>query len=245
MFSELYAGGLFHYLNKTLELTPGQFYGLFAAGLFLSALVSYLLGSLNFAIIISRLFYHDDIRKYGSGNAGTTNMLRTYGKGAAIGTLLGDILKTVLAVIFGSLTLGFANGGGNIAGFFCMMGHVFPCFSRFRGGKGVASAAGVIILTNLNSPFGLLLIGALVFIFFTIVIGTKFVSLASVITMMIYPILQNMLNPLPFNVLMAALTALVIVVRHIDNLKRIHAGTESKISLKKTDKHKKGEPRDN
>jgi glycerol-3-phosphate acyltransferase PlsY len=126
-----------------------------------------------------------------------------------------------------------------------MMGHVFPCFSRFRGGKGVAAAAGVIILTNLNSPFGLLLIGVLVFIFFTIVIGTKFVSLASVITMMIYPILQNMLNPLPFNVLMAALTALVIAVRHIDNLKRIHAGTESKISLKKTDKHKKDEPRDN
>ena len=88
---------------------------------------SYLAGCCNGAIITSFLFYHDDIRKYGSGNAGMTNMLRTYGKGAAAATLLCDMLKSVVSVLFGSFLLGTAFGG-YLAGAFCILGHIFPIF---------------------------------------------------------------------------------------------------------------------
>ena len=97
--------------------------------------VPYLLGSVNFALVISKVFYHDDIRKYGSGNAGMTNMLRTYGKGAAAATLLCDMLKSVVSVLFGSFLLGTAFGG-YLAGMFCVIGHIFPIFFKFKGGKG-------------------------------------------------------------------------------------------------------------
>lgn len=249
MFSVLFNNGAVTSILEKYSLTGSAAYVVWGIGLFLCIMIPYLLGSLNFAIIISRVIYHEDIRKYGSGNAGATNMLRTYGKGAGIMTFVGDLLKTVIAVLFGSLTLGYFLGGGCIAGFFCILGHVFPLFSHFRGGKGVAAAAAVAILMNVNSLSGLLLIAFLLFIFVVIVAGTKYVSLGSVITFLFYPILQFELNSTymavdgsihsrSWLVLFAALTTAVIVVRHAENLKRIRAGTESKLSFKKTNKKK-------
>ena len=245
----LFSNGLVSYLINEYDLSGGSLYAIYGIGLFLCILIPYLLGSLNFAIIISKLVYREDIRSYGSGNAGATNMLRTYGKGAAAATFLGDLLKTVVAVIFGSLTLGYFLGGGCVAGFFAVLGHIYPVFSRFRGGKGVSSAAAVAIMMNVNSLSGLMLIGILLLFFIVIVAGTKYVSLGSVVTFLFYPLLQARINysypaadglehPRAWLVFFAFLTAVVIVLKHIPNLKRIRAGEESKISFKKTNKKK-------
>lgn len=244
----LFSSGLVSYLAEKYALVGGSFYALYIAGIVLCIVIPYLLGSLNFAILISKIVYKEDIRSFGSGNAGATNMLRTYGKGAAAATFAGDILKTVVAVLFGSLALGYFLGGSCIAGFFAVLGHIFPIFSHFRGGKGVASAATVAVLLNVNSLEGLLLIAFLLLFFVIIVAGTKYVSLASVITFLFYPILQSKMNVwvlidgepryLAYKTLLALLTAAVIAVKHIPNLKRIREGTESKISLKKTNKKK-------
>ena len=110
------------------------------------AVVSYLLGSINCGVIISRDKYGKDIRESGSGNAGATNMLRTYGKKAAILTFSGDVLKTVVAVIVGRLCLGYL--GAFIAGAFCILGHAYPIFFKFKGGKGVVCISTMCLLTN-------------------------------------------------------------------------------------------------
>ena len=247
----LFTNGLVPKIIADMELTGAAAYAVWGIGLLLSVVIPYLLGSLNFAIIISKLFYKDDIRKHGSGNAGATNMLRTYGIGAALGTFIGDLMKTVVGVVFGSLTLGYFFDGGSIAGFFCVLGHIFPIFSNFKGGKGVSAAAAVAILMNVNSLDGLFLIGVLLIIFVVIVAGTKYVSLGSVVTFLIYPILQSKINgefiflgpdgaelarTRALLVLFAFLTGIVIAIRHIGNLKRIREGTESKISFKKSKK---------
>ena len=130
----------------------------------ITAIIAYLIGSLNASIIISRVFLKEDIRNSGSGNAGATNMLRTYGKGFAIATLLFDVLKGVVAVLLAALVDGllpgslregasFANSHllgnlGYIAGLFAAIGHNFPVFFGFKGGKGVATGIGVIFALN-------------------------------------------------------------------------------------------------
>lgn len=106
----------------------------------------YLLGSLNFAVILSRRLYGEDVRKKGSGNAGMTNMLRSYGKKAAVLTLLGDGLKAVVSSVIGYLALGVT--GAYIAGLFCILGHMFPIYYHFQGGKGVVTTAVMILMLN-------------------------------------------------------------------------------------------------
>ncbi len=214
-------------------------------GVVLCIVIPYLLGSFNFGLIISRRKFHDDIRQHGSGNAGTTNMLRTYGKRAAVLTLLGDMLKAFLAVSIGYLVVGVnltiidtATGetytyvnqfGAAIAGLFVMMGHMFPIFYKFKGGKGVATSAMVVLMI---SPI------SFVFCFLTfliIVIGTKYVSLGSCMGMMLYPIILKAFSGEnnPMAQLMAVLMALLVVFMHRENLKRLRAGTESKLSFGK------------
>ncbi len=192
-----------------------------------SAAIAYLLGSINSAVIISRLFYHEDIRSHGSGNAGATNMLRTYGKLAAGLTLLGDMLKCAVAVIIGALLW---IDGAYIAGVFCVVGHVFPCWHGFRGGKGVAVTAMVAALT---CPIVFLI---LLVIFLIILIGTKYVSLASIMAALLYPVFMSSWNSITnnegsFNVVMAFLQTAIILVMHRENMKRLMDKTESKISL--------------
>lgn len=214
-------------LTNKFSLEGAPFYALLIGAVILCMVIPYLLGSLNFAIIFSRLFFHDDIRKYGSGNAGMTNMLRTYGKLPALATLLCDMLKGAVAVIIGRLL--FGDWGSAIAGLFVVLGHMFPCFYKFKGGKGVATTAMVVLATN---P---LVFAILMLLFLIIVIGTKFVSLGSVMCVMIYPYLLSRFEVGP-NVLSGIIIAALVIFMHRSNIKRLMAGTESKISLKS---HKK------
>lgn len=198
---------------------------------FLCIVIPYLLGSVNFALVISKLFYHDDIRKYGSGNAGMTNMLRTYGKAAAAGTLLCDMLKSVVSVLLGMAIYSYM--GGYIAGLFCILGHIFPVFFRFRGGKGVATVAAMIL--TLDPPCFLILM----IVFVLLVATTRYVSLGSVICMMLYPIITYKLathGSIGFPVLISFIIAAIIIFMHRENIKRLREHKENKISFKKKNK---------
>lgn len=227
-FGELWSGGLFSLLMKG-EIDTAWYICL-AIGFFLTAIViPYLLGSINSAVIISRLLYRDDIRKHGSGNAGMTNMLRTYGKGAAGLTLLGDLTKTALAIVIGSFLMGNYLIGWT-ACLFCMVGHIFPIFHRFHGGKGVLCAAvGVLIL----SPATFLCVFG---IFVLLVAVTRYVSLGSVVGGLMLPLIINA-RLLPgggvLDGVVAVIMALLILWCHRGNLKRIQNRTESKLTFKK------------
>ncbi len=213
----------------------------------LAIVIPYLLGSLNFGILFSGLFYHDDIRNHGSGNAGSTNMLRTYGKGMAALTLVGDMLKGALSVLVGALLLNPMAGttidgayvtntpvdGIAIAALFVILGHIFPCFYRFKGGKGVATYAMVMLVTR---P----LIFAVLFVIFVIIVaGTRFVSLGSIIGALMFPILLNRLDtnyPMGWFTLASVIAAFLVIFMHRTNIKRLLAGKESKISFGKKNK---------
>ncbi len=202
-----------------------------AISVLLCIIVPYLLGSVNFALVISKFFYRDDIRKYGSGNAGMTNMLRTYGKKAAAGTLLCDMLKAVISVLFGLLVFEYL--GAYIAGLFCVLGHMFPVFFKFKGGKGVATTAAMVLTIN---PLAFLI---LFILFIVIVATTKYVSLGSVICMMIYPILTYTLGGAGFPTLFSFAVAATVIFMHRSNIVRLLNNTENKISFSKKDKDKK------
>lgn len=198
----------------------------------LCVIVPYLIGSINPAIIFSKMFFHDDIRTHGSGNAGATNTLRTYGKKVSAAVLICDILKAVISVGFGWLMMGHSIGGA-MAGFFVILGHMFPIYYKFKGGKGVACAAAVVLMM---SPLSFLFC---FLVFVIIVVGTKFVSLASVIGIALYPLFvqafvkgerQGAIG------LFAVLIAVFVIFMHRANIKRIANGEESKISFKKKDK---------
>ena len=194
----------------------------------LCIVLPYLLGSVNFALVISRCFYRDDVRKHGSGNAGMTNMLRTYGKTAAAATLLCDMLKATAAIFFGAFIYGI--NGGYIAGLFCIMGHIFSVFFKFKGGKGVATTAAMILTLD---PLCFLI---LLIIFIVLVAGTKYVSLGSIICMMLYPILTYKLASWGYHgfpVLISFMVAALVIFMHRDNIKRLLNHTENKISFSK------------
>lgn len=196
------------------------------------AIISYLLGSINCGVIISRDKFGKDIRESGSGNAGATNMLRTYGKKAAILTFLGDVLKTAVAIAVGRLLLGYL--GAFIAGFFCILGHAYPIFFKFKGGKGVVCISTMCLLTN--PGVFLIMLG----IFLIILFGFKMVSLASVMIMIIYPfVLYNVGYMGPgVHVALGAICALFVVYLHRENIKRIYRHQESTISFGKKNKDK-------
>lgn len=199
----------------------------FLAGVLLCIAVPYLLGSLNPAIVFSKLIYRDDIRNHGSGNAGTTNMLRTFGLKAAALTLICDFLKAILAVWFGLLIMGSV-GGTSIAGFFVVFGHLFPVFYRFKGGKGVACAAMVALAIE---PW---IFVFLLLIFLVVAIGTRYVSLASIMCALFYPLLfRAFAGDVPFSILMAFMIMAFVLFMHRENFKRIQNRTESKLDLSK------------
>ena len=222
-----------------------QMYLIVAIGVIAVIAVSYLLGSINSAIIISKLLYKDDIRKYGSGNAGMTNMLRTFGKKAALLTLIGDLLKTALAILFAAVLFGFHYFGGisaqdfcYVAGLFAVLGHVFPIYYKFKGGKGVlATSTMALILTPV--PFVVLLL-----LFIGIVWASKYVSLGSVCVATLYPVLVagyiKFLGEQTPGIMMLCciLIAIFIVWCHRENLRRISERTERKISFGKGKKEK-------
>lgn len=192
--------------------------------------VAYLLGSINFAIIISGRKYKQDIRDHGSKNAGMTNMMRTYGKKAAVFTLLGDALKAILSCFIGYLLLGHL--GAYAAGLFCILGHVFPLYYGFKGGKGVVTAAATVLMTD---PIVFLI---LLLLFVVMVAIWRYISLASITCMLLYPLILSFVSKLsgaisPF-ILFAILMAVLIIGKHWTNIKRLREGTESKFSFKKS-----------
>ncbi|MBQ9429275.1 MAG: glycerol-3-phosphate 1-O-acyltransferase PlsY [Clostridia bacterium] len=228
MIGFLSAHTLFELLTQSLHLQE-----LLATALctLLCILLPYLLGSVNFALVISKIFYKDDIRKYGSGNAGMTNMLRTYGKGAALFTLLCDMLKAVISVWFGIFVFGIL--GGYIAGLFCIIGHSFPIYFKFKGGKGVATTAAMILTLD---P---ICFCALFILFILIVLITRYVSLGSIMGMLLYPVLTYRLATWGkgFPVLISFLVAVFVIFMHRENIKRLLHHSENKISFsKKKDK---------
>lgn len=199
----------------------------------LTALIAYALGSLNWAVILSKVKYHDDIRKYGSGNAGMTNMLRTYGKVDAALTLLGDALKTAVAIVIGMILVGAVHGGNYVAGCFAILGHVFPCYYGFKGGKGVVASAMTILMLD---P---LVFAILIGVFAVVVAISRYISLGSVICALLYPMLVYAhTSPLnrPVAVTFALVIGLFVVVLHRKNIERLMTGKESKLSFEKKDK---------
>lgn len=191
------------------------------------AVIAYLLGSLNSAIIVSRYKYKQDIRSFGSGNAGLTNMHRVYGKDGAVWTLVGDIAKQLAAVLIGSIM--FARMGAYLAGAFCMIGHIFPVYYRFKGGKGVLTAATMILLID---P----MIFAVLFVIFALVLLiTRYVSLSSIIAALVYPASIRIAYGMEhaFELFFALFVGVLVIYMHRSNLYRIFNNQESKFSFRK------------
>lgn len=203
------------------------------------AIIAYLLGSISFSVIISKKMAGFDVREKGSGNAGSTNVLRSVGKKAAALTLLGDVLKGVVAILI-AFILGNIIGEENIsrallvqiAGFFVILGHTFPVFFKFKGGKGIATALGILLL--INWQIGLIcLVFALV-----IMVITRMVSLGSIMAAILFPILVLFV---PHNAYIAdgqyfifsLILAAFVIFNHRENVKRLLEGKENKLSLKK------------
>lgn len=204
---------------------------------FLSMMLAYLLGSINFALVISRVFYHKDIRDYGSGNAGMTNVLRTFGKIPAVLTLLGDFLKGIIVIFVADVLITYLGGypdfmlGLEIVGLFALLGHVYPIYYNFKGGKGVLVSAGIILALD---P---LTLGILVLVFLLFFGVTRIISVGSIAAAITYPITTLIINILQSlsiftiitNVFIALLYAAFILYLHRANIKRLLAGEEPKI----------------
>ena len=195
--------------------------------------VGYFLGSVDFAILISTIFYGRDIREYGSSNAGTTNVWRTFGKMPAVLTFLGDFIKGIVSIVFCDfmfLVLFEVRApiySGILVGVFALMGHVFPIFYKFKGGKGVAVSAGVLL--TLDWTVFLLV----VFVFFIFFLISKIVSLSSIFASMSYPIFV-FLKYLIFGssvwefivrIVAAIFICFMVVFMHRSNIKRLIDGT--------------------
>ncbi len=208
---------------------------LFILGIIICVVVPYLLGSINFAVVISKKRYHDDVRTHGSGNAGATNMLRTHGKSAALLTLLGDLLKAVVSVVLG-LILMPGDGFAYIAALCCMAGHAFPIYFKFKGGKGVVVAAGAMLVLN---PWVFL---SCIFVWLLIVIFTRYVSLASICAASLFPLINFFIpfwfHPHPLQTIFSVIMAVFIVWLHRANMVRLAKGTENKIGKNKPNKLK-------
>ncbi len=211
--------------------------------LVLSVVTAYLLGSLDFAIIFTKLIKKEDIREKGSGNAGATNVLRSHGVGMAALTTLGDVLKSVVSVLlaqhvwFPLLDSGeYALYGGYLAGIFAVLGHMYPLYFGFRGGKGVLTVLGMLLV--LDWPVAL--IGLATFI--VVVLLSRMVSLGSIIAgvMLCFAtffkakyVTMMMGHEVLFMTAAVIFVVSLAIMKHMSNIKRILNGTENKIGSKK------------
>ena len=201
------------------------------------AIIAYLLGSISFSVIISKKMAGFDVREKGSGNAGSTNVLRTVGKKAAVLTLICDCLKGVLAILIAYIA-------GNIvkdidksllvqlAGIFVVIGHTFPVFFKFKGGKGVATSLGVLLMVNWQ-------IGLICLVFALVLMAlTRFVSLGSVAAAVLFPVLTVFIRAnylVPGNyIIFGIILAVLVIFNHRENVKRLLEGKENKLSFKST-----------
>jgi len=196
----------------------------------LLAIAGYLLGCANGAILTSKIFYHDDVRKHGSGNAGLTNFYRTYGAKLVLCVIAIDMLKAVVAVELGGAILGGALGK-YFMGFFCMLGHMFPAPYRFKGGKGILSSG--TLLLCLDWRVALVSWGA----FVVLVALTRYVSLGSVAAAALLPMttffVYRGMPHFPWIMLLGTLIGGMVVWAHRANIGRLAHGTESKFTFHK------------
>ncbi len=201
------------------------------------AIIAYLLGSISFSVIISKKVAGFDVRQKGSGNAGTTNVLRSVGKKAAIITLICDVLKGVVAILVAYL-VGLIVKDLNsslliqIAGIAVIVGHTFPIFFQFKGGKGIATALGVLLMTNWN-------IGLICLVFaLVLMILTRIVSLGSLAAAVLFPVLVMFMPSQAYlvsgnYVIYSIIIAVLVIFNHRANVKRLLNGTENKLDFKK------------
>ncbi len=204
----------------------------------ITAIIAYLIGSVNFSVILSKKMAGFDVREKGSGNAGTTNMLRSVGKKAAALTLICDVLKGVVAILI-AMFIGWAFKVENqsllvqIAGIAVVLGHTFPIFFGFKGGKGVATSLGILIMSNWQ-------IGLICLVFGVLLIAlTRMVSLGSCAAAVLFPVLTLFITD---NYIVeqgsgyfiySIILAVIVLFNHRSNIKRIMSGTENRISFKK------------
>ena len=188
----------------------------------LMGVLAYLVGSIPSGLILGKLFWHTDLRKYGSHNIGATNAWRTLGKVPGIIVFLADSLKGQAGVLLG-LSLVGTPLAAVIGGLLAIIGHSFSIFLRFRGGKGVATSLGVLTMLMGN-------VTLIVFVlWFTIVYMTRYVSLGSVVAGVLTPILAALFAyPMEY-IVFTVIAALLVIVRHRENIKRLMNGTENKI----------------
>ena len=206
------------------------------------AIIAYLIGSINFSVIISKRMAGFDVREKGSGNAGTTNMLRSIGVKAAVITLLCDILKGVVVILIAILIGNIVDGLDDallvqLAGIFVIIGHTFPIFFGFKGGKGIATSLGVLLMINWQ-------IGLICLVFAIVLMAlTRMVSLGSCGAAILFPVLTLFINE-HYTVLTegksgnvyfiySILLAIIVLYNHRENIKRILNGTENKLSFSK------------
>ena len=206
------------------------------------AIIAYLIGSINFSVIISKKVAGFDVREKGSGNAGTTNMLRAVGKKAAAVTLICDVLKGVvsigIAIILGNIVKDINRELLiQVAGIAVVLGHTFPVFFGFKGGKGVATSLGILLLSNWQ-------IGLICLVFgIVLIVLTRMVSLGSCAAAVLFPVLTLFINE-HYTILTdgksgstyfiySVILAIIVLYNHRSNIKRILSGTENKISFKK------------
>ena len=191
------------------------------------ALIAYLLGSFCASIPLSRRCCGGDVRLYGSGNAGATNMARVYGLKAGLATLLLDMLKTVAAMLLGEYFMGGA--GKAVAGAFCIIGHCFPLYFGFRGGKGVSVGAALGLMT------GLPVLGIIMAVFFATAAISRKVSLGSVTAAVSLPLASWLTLAGEEIIMMNVFSAALVVFMHRGNISRLIKGTEPDFHPKKTD----------
>lgn len=206
-------------------------------------IIAYLIGSINFSVLISKKMAGFDVREKGSGNAGTTNMLRSVGKKAAAITLICDILKGVISIVIAIIVGNIAKNLDRelllqIAGIAVVLGHTFPIFFGFKGGKGVATSLGVLLISNWQ-------IGLICLVFAVVLMTlTRMVSLGSCAAAVLFPVLTLFINQ-HYTVLTdgksgrvyfvySVILAIIVLYNHRSNIKRILNGTENKLSFKNT-----------
>lgn len=204
-------------------------------------IIAYAIGSVNFSVIFSKKFAGFDVREKGSGNAGTTNMLRSVGKGAAALTLICDILKGVIAIIIAIIIGNIAKDSNKellvqIAGIAVVVGHTFPIFFKFKGGKGVATSLGILLMSNWQ-------IGLICLVFAVVLILlTRMVSLGSCAVAILFPVLTLFIND-NYTVLTegksgntyfiySVILAIIVLFNHRSNIKRMLNGEENKLGTK-------------
>ena len=208
----------------------------------LAAILAYLLGSVNGSIIVSRLLYGSDVRSRGSGNAGLTNYYRSYGIPGLVTVVGIDVLKGVAGALLGGLFLSFAapdplreefiDTGRLVATFCVILGHCYPVFHGFRGGKGILTGVSCVLVVNPQAA------AIALFIFAIIVVATRYVSLGSIIATLSVPVTLLANGFSGRCMLLALISVALIVLRHAENIRRLLNHREARISFKKDVSHK-------